>query len=58
MLSKGIDSLRWVDLNEDNMLVNLGWVGLNEDIMLLVKSGWVNLNIKNNLIAAIIYMPI
>ena len=35
--------LGWVDLHEDNMLVNLGWV---------------DLNVKNTICATIIYMPI
>jgi hypothetical protein len=49
--------LGWVDLNEDNMLLNLGRVDLNEDNM-LVNLGWVDPNIENIIFAATMYMPI
>jgi hypothetical protein len=39
------------------MSVNLGRVDLNEDNM-LVNLGWVDVNIKNTTFAAIMYMPI
>ena len=41
--ARGSTHLRWVDLNEDNMLVNLGWV---------------DLNIKNITFVVIMCMPI
>ena len=49
--------LGWVDLKEDNMLVNLSWVNLNEDNM-LIDLDWVVLKFKNTIFAAIIHMPI
>ena len=41
--------LGWVDLKEDNMLVNLSWFDLNEDNM-LVNLSWVDLNEDNMLV--------